>query len=95
MSNVITAPFSFEPTKDKRWTVNLDGTAVVVQSLSEAELLAYMPVEHSKLHSDVLGKPDVSRVRKIVVTAARYSYTSPALRQLEIWLSGQSFRGKK
>jgi hypothetical protein len=62
---------------------------VVVQKLSEAELLAYLPVEHYKIESDSLMKPDVSRVRKIVALCKQYQYSSSAARRLETWLADQ------
>lgn len=87
MSNVVTTPFPIEPTSNGMFAVNLDGNIVNVQTRPEAELLASLSVEHSKMFTDIAGKPNEDRVRKIVQICKAYNYSSAAQRQLDSWLT--------
>ena len=89
MGHRVVKPFEIEPRPSGRWAVLVDGAAVEVQTLSEAELLAWLPLEHAKLHEELGNKLNVSRVRRVLSIARRYNYTSPAAQQLSEWLRQQ------
>jgi hypothetical protein len=92
MGKVVIKPFDIEPRPSGRWVVIVDAASVEVQTLSEAELLAYLPVEHAKLQEEMGSKLSQSRVRRVLAIAKRYSYASPASQQLTAWLA-QHVRG--
>src|SRR5215471_5625760 len=84
------SPFPFEQNRESRWVVYLDGETVVVQTRTEAGLLASIPVEHARLKGDEELKPDASRVRQILSVAKRYGYSSRASQELAAWLASES-----
>ncbi len=92
MSNVITTPFPIKQTNDGRFAVHIDDNIVIVQTRQEADLLASISVEHSKTFTDVPGKPDAARVRKILQVCEDYRYNSHVPRQLEQWLKRQRLK---
>ena len=79
--------FPVEQTADGRWTVLLDNYPVTVQTRDEADLLASLPMQYTKLFTDVKGGPDAELCRRMIEVGKRYSYSSFAFRRLESWLS--------
>jgi hypothetical protein len=94
MGKVVIKPFEIEPRPSGRWVVLADGATVEVQTLSEAELLAYLPLEHAKLQEEMGSKLNASRVRRLLAIARRHNYTSSASQQLAAWLAQHAGAGR-
>jgi hypothetical protein len=62
MSNVFPSPFPFEQASKGKWVVHLEHGDVTVRTREDAELIALLPVELSKLDPGNPKRPDIADI---------------------------------
>jgi hypothetical protein len=75
------------------WKVYLEGSVVIVQTRTEAQLLGAICVENSKLNAGTSDPPDSILVQKILKVCEDYGYTSIGERRLRRWLTAKGTKG--
>lgn len=75
---------------DGTWSVIIDGKALSCSCKSDGEVLAQIPVQVARLHSDTSDLPDRGVVASILQIGDGYGLMKmPAYRRLKIWFDGK------